>query len=52
VISDYFRDVELRIRNAEIIADKKVDFSKFGPDEGMLRGRLQAHAYDFQPLDS
>ena len=31
VISDYFRDVELRIRNAEIIADKKVDFSEFGP---------------------
>lgn len=40
MISDYFRNVELRIRNAEIIADKKVDFSEFGPDEGMLRGRL------------
>jgi len=40
VISDYFRNVELRIRNAEIIADKRVDFSEFGPDEGMLRGRL------------
>lgn len=40
MISDYFRDVELRIRNAEIIADKKVDFSEFGPNEGMLRGRL------------
>jgi hypothetical protein len=40
VISDYFRDVELRIRNAEIIADKKADFSEFGPNEGMLRGRL------------
>ena len=40
MISDYFRDVELRIRNAEIIADKKLDFSEFGPNEGMLRGRL------------
>ncbi len=40
MISDYFRDVELRIKNAEIVADKKVDYSEFSPEEGMLRGRL------------
>ena len=40
MISDYFKEVELRIINAEIVADKKVNYSEFSPDEGMLRGRL------------
>ena len=40
MISDYFKKVELRIINAEIITDKKVNYSEFSPDEGMLRGRL------------
>jgi len=40
LISDYFRAVELRIIDAEIIADKNVNYSEFSHDEGMLRGRL------------
>ena len=40
MISDYFRIVEFRLIDAEIIADKKVSYSEFSPDQGMLRGRL------------
>ena len=40
MISDYFRIVDFRLIDAEIIADKKVSYSEFSPDQGMLRGRL------------
>ena len=40
MISGYFREVELRLKNAEIIADKSVDLREFSATEGMLRGRL------------
>ncbi len=36
MISDYFKEVELRIINAELVADKKVNYSEFSPDEGMF----------------
>jgi len=40
LIFGYFREVELRLKNTEIIADKSVDLREFGATEGMLRGRL------------
>ena len=40
MISGYFREVELRLKNAEIIADKSVDLREFSATEGMLSGRL------------
>jgi hypothetical protein len=40
LISGYFREVELRLKKAEIIADKSVDLREFSATEGMLRGRL------------
>ncbi len=40
MISEYFREVELRLKNTEIITDKSVDFREFSATEGMLRGRL------------
>jgi hypothetical protein len=40
LISDYFREVERRIKDAEIVADKSIDFREFSTMEGMLRGRL------------
>jgi hypothetical protein len=40
LISEYFREVELRIKNTEIITDKSVDLREFSATEGMLRGRL------------
>lgn len=40
MISDYFRIVDFRLIDAEIITDKKVSYSEFSPDQGMLRGRL------------
>jgi hypothetical protein len=40
LIFEYFKEVELRLKNAEIIADKSIDLREFGAKEGMLRGRL------------
>lgn len=40
MIFGYFREVELRLKNAEIIADKSVDLREFSATEGMLFGRL------------
>ena len=40
MIFGYFKEVELRIKNAEIIADKSIDLREFSSTEGMLRGRL------------
>ena len=40
MIQDYFQKVEQRLSESEIIADKRVDYSEFSEDEGMLRGRL------------
>jgi hypothetical protein len=40
LIFGYFKEVELRIKNAEIIADKSIDLREFSSKEGMLRGRL------------
>jgi hypothetical protein len=40
LISEHFKEVELRIKNMEIVADKIIDFREFGTKEGMLRGRL------------
>ena len=40
MISDYFREVELRLEGAEIITDKSIDLREFDALEGMLRGRL------------
>lgn len=40
MIFGYFREVELRLKIAEIIADKSVDLREFSATEGMLLGRL------------
>lgn len=40
MISEYFREVELRLKNTEIVTDKYVDLREFSATEGMLRGRL------------
>jgi len=40
LIFGYFREVELRLKNTEIIADKSLDLREFSSTEGMLRGRL------------
>jgi hypothetical protein len=40
VISDYFKDIELRIRASQVVADKKIDLLEFSSSEGMARGRL------------
>lgn len=40
MISVYFKEVEGRLKNLEIIADKIMDLREFGPMEGMLIGRL------------
>ena len=40
MIFGYFKEVELRLKNAEIIADKSIDLREFSSTEGMLRGRL------------
>lgn len=40
MISDYFKDIELRIRASEVVADKKIDLLEFSSSEGMIRGRL------------
>ena len=40
MIAEYFREVESRLKNAEIIADKSVDLREFSATEGMLRGML------------
>lgn len=40
MIFEYFKEVELRLKNAEIIADKSIDLREFGAKEGMLRGSL------------
>jgi hypothetical protein len=40
LISEYFNEVELRLKATEIITDKSVDFREFNAAEGMLRGRL------------
>ncbi len=40
MIFGYFKEVELRLKNAEIIADKSVDLREFSATEGMLLGRL------------
>jgi len=40
VISAYFREVELRLKDAEIIADRSIDLREFSATEGMLCGRL------------
>ena len=40
MISDYFKDIELRIRASQVVADKKIDLLEFSSSEGMARGRL------------
>jgi hypothetical protein len=40
LISEYFREVELRLKDTEIITDKSIDIREFSATEGMLRGRL------------
>lgn len=40
MISAYFLEVELRLRDAEIVADKNIDQREFSATEGMLSGRL------------
>jgi hypothetical protein len=40
LIFGYFKEVELRLKNAEIIADKSIDLREFSATEGMLLGRL------------
>jgi hypothetical protein len=40
LISEYFKEIELRLKNTEIITDKSVDLREFSATEGMLRGRL------------
>lgn len=40
MISEYFNEVELRLKATEIITDKSVDFREVNATEGMLRRRL------------
>ncbi len=40
MISDYFKEIDLRLSNSSIVADKVADFREFSSEEGMLRGRL------------
>lgn len=40
MICGYFREVELRLKDTKIIADKNIDFREFSATEGMLSGRL------------
>ena len=40
MIAEYFQEVEFRLKNAEIIADKSIDLREFSATEGMLRGKL------------
>lgn len=40
MISGYFREVELRLEDTKIIADKNIDLREFSATEGMLSGRL------------
>lgn len=40
IISDYFKEVEQRIVETKIIAEKKIDYKEFSSDEGMIRGKL------------
>ena len=40
MISDYFREVERRIEETKIIAERNIDYKEFGSDEGMIRGKL------------
>ena len=40
LIAEYFQEVEFRLKNAEIIADKSIDLREFSATEGMLLGKL------------
>lgn len=40
MISDYFKEVERRIKETKIIAERDIDYKGFGSDEGMIRGKL------------
>ncbi len=40
MISDYFKEVERRIEETKIIAERDIDYKEFGSDEGMIRGKL------------
>jgi len=40
LFSDYFKDVERKIKKTEIIAEKNIDCKEFSSDEGMIRGKL------------
>ncbi|MEN4017429.1 MAG: DUF6516 family protein [Methanobacterium sp.] len=40
IISDYFKEVEQKIVETKIIAEKKIDYKEFSSDEGMIRGKL------------
>ena len=40
MISEYFREVERRIDETQIIAERNVDYKEFDSDEGMIRGKL------------
>lgn len=40
MILDYFREVERRISETKIIAERDIDYKEFGSDEGMIRGKL------------
>ena len=40
MISDYFKEVERKIEAMRIVAEKSIDYREFGPEEGMIRGKL------------
>jgi len=40
LISNYFREVERKIAETRIIAERDIDYKKFSSDEGMIRGKL------------
>ena len=40
MISDYFKEVERRIKETKIIAEREIDYKEFGSDESMIRGKL------------
>lgn len=40
MISDYFQNIERKILETEIVAEKWIDYREFSADEGMLRGKL------------
>ncbi len=40
MIADYFRNIEPKLADSEVIADRSIDYKEFSDDEGMVRGKV------------